>query len=194
MAKYPDVELDIALIDRVVDIVEEGYDLAIRISRTTSGNHIARRLGCSENLVCASPEYLATRGIPKVPADLSRHLCLGYTYGATSDEWQFAGLGGTLESVWVRWAMRANNGSTARAAAIAGAGVIWQPSFVIGEDVRAGRLVEVMPAYRMPPIDILAIYASRRHLSAKVRVMVDFLVDALRATPPQEGELAPLRQ
>ena len=65
----------------------------------------------------------------------------------------------------------------------AGAGVIWQPSFVIGEDVQAGRLVEVMPGYRMPPIDILAIYASRRHLSAKVRVMVDFLVDALQSSP-----------
>lgn len=190
MAKYPDVELDIALIDRVVDIVEEGYDLAIRISRTTSGNHIARRLGHSQNLVCASPDYLATHGMPQLPADLSRHLCLGYTYGATSDEWQFAGPGGSLESVRVRWALRANNGETARAAALAGAGVIWQPSFVIGEDVRAGRLVEVMPGYHMPPVDILAIYASRRHLSAKVRVMVDFLVDAFQDSPLVKGKVA----
>jgi DNA-binding transcriptional LysR family regulator len=189
MAKYPDVELDIALIDRVVDIVEEGFDLAIRISRSTSGNHIARRLGLSENLVCASPGYLAAHGMPQAPADLARHNCLGYTYGATSDEWQFCAQDGTLESVRVRWAIRANNGSTARAAAIAGAGVIWQPRFVIGEDVRAGRLVEVMPSYRMPPIDILAIYASRRHLSAKVRVMVDFLVSALKDLSPHGGEL-----
>jgi DNA-binding transcriptional LysR family regulator len=180
----------IALIDRVVDIVEEGYDLAIRISRTTSGNHIARRLGRSQNLVCASPDYLARHGMPGMPPDLSRHPCLGYTYGATSDEWQFAGPGGTLESVRVRWALRANNGETARAAAIAGAGVIWQPSFVIGQDVRAGRLVEVMPGYHMPPVDILAIYASRRHLSAKVRVMVDFLVDALQDSPLLEGGVA----
>jgi DNA-binding transcriptional LysR family regulator len=180
MAKYPDVELDIGLIDRVVDIVEEGYDLAIRISRTASGNHIARRLGRSRNLVCASPAYLAVHGMPRVPADLGQHVCLGYTYGAISDEWQFLGPTGALESVRVRWAMRANNGDTARAAALAGAGVIWQPSFVIGEDVRAGRLVEVMPGYRMPAIDIMAIYASRRYLSAKVRVMVDFLVDAFR--------------
>lgn len=178
MTKYPDVELDIALIDRVVDIVEEGYDLAIRISRTNSGNHIARRLGRSENMVCASPGYLATHGMPEMPADLAKHSCLGYTYGATSEDWQFAGPDGTLESVRVRWAMRTNNGNTARAAALAGAGIVWQPSFVVGEDVRAHRLVEVMPAYRMPPIDILAIYPSRRHLSAKVRVMVDFLAYA----------------
>ena len=128
--------------------------------------------------------------MPEVPADLSRHLCLGYTCGATSDEWQFAGPGGSLESVRVRWALRANNGETARAAALAGAGVIWQPSFVIGDDVQAGRLVEVMPGYRMPPIDILAIYASRRHLSAKVRVMVDFLVDALQSSPREKVESA----
>ena len=137
-------------------------------------------------MVGASPAYLAMHGLPAVPADLAQHLCLGYTYGATSDEWQFTGPDGTSESVRVRWAMRANNGDTARAAALAGAGVIWQPSFVIGEDVRAGRLVEVMPGYRMPPIDILAIYASRRHLSAKVRVMVDFLVDAFQGTPLQD--------
>jgi DNA-binding transcriptional LysR family regulator len=86
--------------------------------------------------------------------------------------------------------MRANNGHTARAAALAGVGVIWQPSFVVGHDVQAGRLVEVMPGYRMPPIDILAIYASRRHLSAKVRVMVDFLVNAFQDSPREDGELA----
>ncbi len=179
MARYPDVELDIGLIDRMVDIVEEGWDLAIRISRTVSGTHIARRLGCSHNIVAASPGYLAAHGMPVVPADLGAHACLGYTYAATSDEWQFAGPEGALESVRVRWALRANNGETARVAALAGAGVIWQPRFVIGDDVRAGRLVEVLPGYRMPPIDIQAIYASRRHLSAKVRVMVDFLVEAL---------------
>jgi DNA-binding transcriptional LysR family regulator len=86
--------------------------------------------------------------------------------------------------------LRANNGETARAAALAGAGVIWQPSFVIGEDVRAGRLVEVMPGYHMPPVDILAIYASRRHLSAKVRMMVDFLVDAFQDSPQVTGGMA----
>lgn len=183
MAKYPEVELDIVLIDRIVDIVEEGYDLAIRISRSGSTSHIALRLSRSRNIVCASPAYLAAHGMPQVPADLTRHVCLGYTYGATADEWQFVDAAGNPHSVKVRWAMRANNGDTARAAALAGAGVIWQPSFLIGNDVRAGRLVEVMPGFRMPDIDIQAIYASRRHLSAKVRVMVDFLADTLAGTP-----------
>ncbi|MGJ7490921.1 LysR substrate-binding domain-containing protein [Variovorax sp. ZT4R33] len=183
MARYPEVELDIVLIDRVVDIVDEGYDLAIRISRSGSTSHIARRLSRSRNIVCASPAYLATHGMPMVPADLAQHVCLGYTYGATADEWQLVDAAGAPHSVKVRWAMRANNGDTARAAALAGAGVIWQPSFLIGEDLRAGRLVEVMPGFRMPDIDIQAIYASRRHLSAKVRVMVDFLAEAFAGAP-----------
>ncbi len=191
MAKYPDIELDIVLIDRIVDIVEEGYDLAIRISRSGSTAHIARRLSRSRNLVCASPDYLAAHGMPAVPADLLHHVCLGYTYGATADEWQFIGPDGAHESVRVRWAMRANNGDTARAAALAGAGIVWQPSFLIGGDVRAGRLVEVVPGYRMPDIDIQAIYASRRHLSAKVRLMVDFLAESFDGTPAWDGATAP---
>ena len=183
MARHPEVELDVVLIDRIVDIVEEGYDLAIRISRAGSPTHVARRLSTSRNIVCAAPAYLARHGTPRVPADLAQHVCLGYTYGATADEWHFVDTDGQPHAVKVRWAMRANNGDTARAAALAGAGVIWQPSFLIGEDVRAGRLIELLPGYRMPDIDIQAIYASRRHLSAKVRVMVDFLAEALQGTP-----------
>lgn len=186
MARYPDVELDVVLIDRVVDIVEEGYDLAVRISLAGSTSHIARKLGSSCNVVCASPDYLAQHGHPDVPADLARHRCLGYTYGATADDWHFVDAVGQSHVVKVDWAMRSNNGDTARAAALAGAGIIWQPTFLIGDDLRAGRLVPVLPGYRMPDIDIQAIYASRRHLSAKVRVMVDFLAEALKDLPQWE--------
>src|SRR5271170_6954417 len=88
MRKYPRVELDVALIDRVVDIVEEGYDLAIRISRAGSANQAARKLATSKNILCASPDYLAHWGQPAAPADLIDHRCIGYTYAATGDEWQ----------------------------------------------------------------------------------------------------------
>jgi len=80
--------------------------------------------------------------------------------------------------------MQTNNGDTARSAALAGLGVIWQPTFLIGDDLRAGRLVEVLPNHHVAPTDVLAVYPSRRHLSAKVRVMIDFLADALAGTPP----------
>ena len=184
MQRHPEVELDVALIDRVVDIVEEGYDLAIRISRSGSTAHAARKLAASRNIVCASPAYLRKHGKPKTPADLAGHDCIGYTYAATADEWHFSDAQGADHAVKVACVMHTNNGDTARAAALAGRGVIWQPSFLIGPDLRAGRLVPLLPGYRMPDIDVLAVYPSRRHVSAKVQVMIDFLAQAFQGVPP----------
>jgi DNA-binding transcriptional LysR family regulator len=187
MQCYPEVELDIALSDRVVDIVEEGYDLAIRISRTGSATHAARKLASSQNIVCAAPAYLEAHGQPHTPADLAAHRCIGYTYAATADEWHFADEQDQPHVVKVSCVMHVNNGDTARAAALAGLGVIWQPTFLIGPDLQAGRLLPLLPGYRMPDIDVLAVYPTRRHLSAKVRVMVDFLVASFQtATPWQD--------
>ena len=188
LQRHPEVELEVALIDRVVDIVEEGYDLAIRISRAGSAAHAARKLAVSHNIVCAAPRYLRKHGRPKTPAELAGHDCIGYTYAASADEWHFADAHGGAHAVKVRCVMHTNNGDTARAAALAGLGVIWQPTFLIGPDLRAGRLVPLLPGYTLPDIDVLAVYPSRRHLSAKVRVMIDFLAEALRGVPPWDRE------
>jgi len=188
MQQYPDVQLDVALIDRVVDIVDEGYDMAIRISRSGSTTHVARKLTASRNILCASPDYIARHGMPQTPSDLQRHHCVGYNYSATADEWQMLDADGRPLSVKVNCVMHANNGDTVRSAALGGLGVIWQPTFLIGADVRAGRLVRVMPDYHLPDIDVLAVYPSRRHLSAKVRVMIDFLVDAFKGVPPWDRD------
>jgi DNA-binding transcriptional LysR family regulator len=184
MQRYPDVELEVALIDRVVDIVEEGFDLAIRISRAGTADHAARKLATSNNILCAAPEYLKRRGHPQIPADLLGHRCIGYTYAATADEWRLTDGDGKTHAVEVNCQMHTNNGDTARAVALAGHGVIWQPTFLIGEDLRAGRLIRVLPEYRLPDIDVLAVYPSRRHVSAKVRAAIDFLVDAFAGVPP----------
>ncbi|WP_137817793.1 LysR family transcriptional regulator [Pseudomonas sp. 2FG] len=182
MQKYPDVELDVTLNDRVVDLVEDGYDLAIRISRAGTTSHAARKLATSQNILCASPDYLKRHGQPQTPTDLREHACVCYTY--SGDEWHFSDADGKTHSVKVTGQMHCNNGDTARAAALAGRGVIWQPTFLIGDDLRAGRLVPLLPGYRLAEIDVLAMYPSRRHLSAKVRVMVDFLVEAFSGVPP----------
>jgi DNA-binding transcriptional LysR family regulator len=184
MRKYPRVELDVSLIDRVVDIVEEGYDLAIRISRAGSTSHAARKLATSRNTLCASPAYLARYGYPAAPADLVEHRCIGYAYAATGNEWQLIDSERKTHAVKVNYHMHTNNGDTARAAALAGQGVIWQPTFLIGNDLRAGTLIQLLPDYRLPDIDVLALYPSRRHLSAKIRAVVDFLVDAFGGVPP----------
>jgi DNA-binding transcriptional LysR family regulator len=190
MRRYPRVELDVALIDRVVDIVDEGYDLAIRISRTGSTNHAARKLATSRNIVCASPGYLERCGHPAAPADLAGHQCIGYLYASTGDEWQLIDSKGKAHAVKVNYHMRSNNGDTARAAALAGQGVIWQPTFLVGDDLRAGRLVQILPEYRLPDIDVLALYPSRRHLSAKIRAMIDFLAEAFGGVAPWDREIA----
>ena len=190
LQKYPEVELEVSLIDRVVDLVEEGFDLGIRISRSGSTTHIARKLAASRNIVCAAPAYLRQHGRPNSPADLADHACIGYTFSATGDDWHLFDAHGLEHVVKVPSVMRANNGDTARAAALAGVGVIWQPSFLVGDALRDGRLVPLLPGYRMADLDILAVYPSRRHLSAKVRVRIDFLADAFNGTPPWDRAAA----
>ena len=183
-ARYPDIELDISLVDRVVDLVEEGYDLAVRISRGGSPALVSRKLATTRHLICASPDYVARHGAPANPDDLRDYACIAYTYSDSVDDWRLVDDAGKEHSVVVRHIMRTNNGDTARAAALAGLGIIRQPTFLIGEDLRRKRLVPLLTGYRMPEIDVLAVYPSRRHLSAKVRVMVDFLAEAFRGTPP----------
>lgn len=187
LARYPEIELEVDLIDRVVDLVEEGYDLAIRISRRGSQALVGRRLASSRNVVCAAPDYIERHGLPRTPQDLARHACIVYSLAAESDVWNLEDDAGAPHAVKVRAVMRSNNGDTCRAAAVAGLGVTWQPTFLVGDDLREGRLVPVLPGFRMVEIDVLAVYPSRRHLSAKVRVMVDFLAEAFHGAPPWEA-------
>jgi DNA-binding transcriptional LysR family regulator len=183
MRLYPQVQLDVALIDRVVDIVEEGYDMAVRISRAGSASNVARKLATSRNVLCASPDYIQQHGMPRSPTDLLQHACIGYSYAASADEWRMLDAAGHQHAIKVSCVMHTNNGDTARGAALGGMGIIWQPTFLVGEDLRAGRLQRVLPDYHMQDMDVLAVYPSRRHLSAKVRVMIDFLVQELADTP-----------
>ncbi len=180
--RYPEVELDVSLIDRVVDLVDEGFDLAIRISRSGSAQNAARKLATSRNVICASPAYLRKHGRPKTPADLAQHACIAYAYSGS--DWQLHDADGKPHAVRVRSVMQTNNGDTAAAAAIGGMGIVWQPTFIIGPALRAGQLVPVLPGYGVPDIDILAVYPTRRHLSAKVRAMIDFLVGEFSGVPP----------
>jgi DNA-binding transcriptional LysR family regulator len=184
--RFPQVELDVSLIDRVVDVVEEGFDLAIRISRAGSTAHAARKLATSRNVVCASPDYLRAHGTPSTPAELAQHACIVYEY--VGSEWTLMDADGRSQSVRVRAAMQTNNGDTAAAAARAGLGIVWQPTFLIGADLRAGRLVPLLPGWRVPDIDILAVYPSRRHLGAKVRAMIDFLAEEFSGVPPWDRD------
>jgi DNA-binding transcriptional LysR family regulator len=177
---YPQVKLDISLSDRKVNLIEEGFDLAIRIGALPESGLIARKLGSDHSIICASPAYLEQHGSPRTPQELASHACLGYTLTGNGDEWRLDGPQG-LVTVRCGGPVRADNGDILRLAALGGAGLIFQPRFIVGADLLAGRLVQVLPEYMSPQLGIYAIFPSRKHLSPKVRTFVDFLVAQLGA-------------
>lgn len=179
---YPQVQLDISLSDRKVDLVEEGLDLAIRIGAMAQSDLIARKIGSVRSLVCAAPAYLARHGSPGTPAELSRHACLGYTLSASNAEWRLEPAdGGAAVTVAIAGPIRADNGDILRLAAVRGAGILFQPHFIVADDLAAGRLQRVLPEWQSGELGIYAVYPSRKHLSAKVRTFVDFLLARLDA-------------
>jgi DNA-binding transcriptional LysR family regulator len=184
MDKYPEIDLDVVLNDETVDLVKGGYDMAVRISRAGSEDYVARKLMTSQDVVCASPAYVRRNGQPKAPVDLGKHLCIGYIYAPTAEEWRFTDEAGNSHIVKVKIGMQTNSCDTGRAAALAGAGIIWQPLFMVSDDLKAGRLLALLPDYHLPTVNVSAVYPSRRHLSGKVRAMVDFLVNEFRDTKP----------
>lgn len=172
----------------MVDIVDEGYDLAIRASAApVPASMVARKLATSRNVVCAAPAYLKKRGTPKQPAELAKHACLEFSYAVTGDDWQFTDPDGRAVRVKVRFGFHTNSGDTLREVAVAGHGVIRVSTFLVGDDLRAGRLVQLLPGYALPDTDINALYPSRRHLSGKVRAMIEFLREAFADGAPWES-------
>jgi len=174
MALHPKVRLDVTLADRLVDLVEEGYDLAIRIATLENSSLVSRKLASTRTVLCASPQYLKLHGTPQHPEELAQHAVISYSYLSTGDEWRFTGPEGAA-NVKTRPSMHTNSGDTCRAAALAHQGVILQPTFLVGKDLTDGSLLELMPQYRSIEFGIYAVYPTRKHVSAKVRAMIDFL-------------------
>ena len=175
-ARHPQVSFDVTLSDRVVDIVEEGFDLAIRITQLQNSSLISRRLASTRMVLCASPTYLARQGTPVHPSELVQHHILAYSNWSSRDEWAFDGPDGVVV-VKTTPCLRSNNGDTCRAVALAHEGIILQPSFMVGADLAAGSLVELCPGYRALEMGIHAVYSSRKHVAPKVRLLIDFLVE-----------------
>ena len=174
LLRYPEVVIDLDLNDRVVDLVEEGYDVAVRIGPLVDSSLVARPLAPQQLVACAAPAYLERYGAPAQPEDLRRHRCLHYAYASTGNDWHFEKDGQT-HVVRVNATFRANNGDVLRTAALAGHGIILQPEFLVGEDLRAGRLTALLTDYRHSLITRMAVYPHRRFLSPKVRSFVEHL-------------------
>lgn len=180
MQRYPDVQVQVVLNDRIVDPIAEGFDVTIRIAELRDTSLIARRIMPATRVVCASPGYLDRHGMPQVPDDLRRHDCLHYGYLVTGAQWKLTGPDGD-HWVPVKTRLCANNAELIRDAALKDLGVALLPTFVAETALRAGRLVAVLSDYDPPPIGIYALYPPARYLSAKVRVFVDYLVERFSA-------------
>ncbi len=179
LARHPDLTVDMELDDRRLDLIEEGFDVAVRISRLPDSSLVARRLGTCHHALCASPAYLERRGTPRTPGDLAHHDVLTYRYQTPADHWHFLDPEGNSVSVPVRGRVTMNNGLALREALLAGVGIARSATFVVGPDIRAGRVVELLPGYRSEPVSIYALYPERRHLSPKVRAFVDFMAERM---------------
>lgn len=184
---HPKVKFDVSLSDRIVDLVEEGFDLAIRIGAVGSENLVARKLGETRVVPCASPQYLARHGVPKTPQDLARHNCFTYEYVTPRGQWTFRDASGGEHTVRISGSIHSNNGELLAEAAAQGAGISIEPTFIVGPDVRAGRLVPLLENFEAPSGPIYAVYPSRRHLSAKVRLFVEFLLQRFADSPDWIG-------
>jgi DNA-binding transcriptional LysR family regulator len=178
MKLHPQVELDITLSDRVVDLVDEGFDMAVRIASLPSSTLISRRLASARIVPCASPEYLHQHGRPEHPSELSRHQIIGYSNWSGADDWYFDGPDGRI-TVHTHPPLRSNSGETCVALAIAGHGIALQPDFLVAQHLATGELEALMPDFPSLELGIYAVYPSRKFIAPRIRALVDFLVEQL---------------
>lgn len=185
LAAHPNLDIDLDLNDRRVDLLSEGYDLAIRIGKLADSSLVARTLAPCRHVVCASPAYLAGRGVPLTPSDLAaqNHDCLVYSNRPASEQWRFRVDGGWKEPPVMTRRLGVNNGDVLRDAAVAGLGLVVLPTFVVGDAVAAGALKVVLDDYEFFDPSIHAVWPPNRQLSAKVRALVDFLSERFGPTP-----------
>jgi DNA-binding transcriptional LysR family regulator len=183
MARYPEVVVDLAMNDRFVDLVDEGFDVAIRIATLPDSSLIARRLAPARRVICASPNYLSTHGAPGSPNDLKSHVCLFNSNLPSARDWRFVYPNGGPWPVTVNGRLSANNGDALRVAVRHGLGLANLPTFIVGADLQSGALATVLDSFVAQDLSINAVYPHSRHLSPTVRALIDFLVDRFGPEP-----------
>ncbi|MCP8894872.1 LysR family transcriptional regulator [Shinella daejeonensis] len=180
---FPEIELDVSFSDRLVNLVDEGFDMAVRVGRADDSSMIARRLCDVRVVVIGSPAYLDRHGEPETPADLSRFDCILDTNFREPNRWPFRHPGGGVAQAQVGGRIRYSNAEACLTAAEAGLGLACVPAFIAGEALRARRMRQVLQPFETDPYTVHALYPHSRHLAAKLRVLVDFLVERYRGVP-----------
>lgn len=179
--RYPELQVELVCNDRHVDLIEDGFDVGLRLARDMPDSTlVARKLATMTTLLVASPSYLQRHGTPVVPADLARHNCLTYTIVPRPQEWTFVMPDGDLHTVTVRGSLQANTGVALRQAALGGIGIATTASFIVQNDLAQESLIPVLPDYPMRSRSLYAVYPQSHHLPAKVRAFVEFAADIYR--------------
>lgn len=190
--RYPDLHLELSFSDRIVDLVEEGIDMAVRITGDLKTNLVARKLAPVRMVCCASPAYLERYGTPRHPDDLRQHNCLTYSY--SPNVWEFAREGREYH-VQVKGRIGTNSGDMSRLAAVSGLGIDTLPTFLVCDELRNGKLVPVLEEYPIPPINVYAVYLPAARRAARIKAMVEHLWDILgQGNPPWENQAVPVLQ
>lgn len=184
---YPDIELDVSFSDRVINLVDEGFDMAVRVGRPGDSSLIIRKLCAVRIVVVAAPAYIERHGTPQTPEDLERHVCIVDTNFRDPHRWPFRDPSGKARSVGVNGRIRYSNAEACLQAAEAGLGLACVPGFVAGGAIRGGRVLRILQAHETEPYDVHVLYPHSRHLAAKVRLLVDALVERYRDTPAWEA-------
>lgn len=180
---HPDIEFDLDFNDRQVDILTEGFDLAIRIASLPDSSLIARRLAPIQAILCASPTYLDRMGKPQVPEELINHRCLVYNLISNFESWNLYDAKDQLIKTKIIAYLKASNGEFLRDAAVDGLGIILMPTFIVYKEIERGALVPLLTEYKFPQLAAYAIYPQTRHLSQRVRAFVDFLAKRFEGSP-----------
>ena len=180
---YPDVTVDMNLDDRKVDVIEEGFDISVRISELPDSSLVAKRLGPCRHTIVAAPEYLERCGTPRTPEELRDHNIISYRYQESALAWHLQTPDSKSTAVTVSGSLMMNNSLALRAALLEGVGIARTPTFVVGKDIREGRLIPILRDYEILEVTIFLVYPQRRHLSPKVRAFVDFMAKRITETP-----------
>ena len=179
----PQIEFDLDFNDRKVDLMQEGFDLAIRVGNLPDSSLIARRLAPIQSVMCASPEYLELKGTPQSPEELSNHQCLIYSLLRDPEAWHLIDDKGNMHKTKVRPYLKASTGEYLKNAAVAGLGIILIPTFIAYKEIESGALLPIMTNFQTSQVNAYAIYPQTRHLSQRVRAFVDFLANRFEGTP-----------
>ena len=187
LRRYPELRLSLHLSDSVEDMIDAGYDLAVRIGDLKDSNLVARHLGIDRRWVVATPSYIKKHGAPKKPEDLKKHNALLFANPSPLDQWQFVDRKGKAHQVKVSGNFETNNCDALREAILADAGIALRPAWDVWQDLRSGTMKVLLPEYTQPSFNIQAVYPSSRHLSQKVRVFIDLLCERFGDTPYWES-------